>query len=564
MVVVILLGLLCSSGIIVAGSASTDTATPSRRTFGKGWLEYRTGFRVLFMQGTPYEMGLQHGTLLKNELQQLAKHLNDEPVQKSITGRIWEFFTDLYQRAVVISRALREVPQQYHDEMRGIAAGAGLDLETVLLLQYYYEALGPRGTGIVKFVGAPVHDRVFHGYNLEAPWPGLLADQLTVLLYKPHDGQGFVSIGWPGLVGVVQGMNQSGLSLTYSAIIAGSAPTPPAIPGLILMREALQHGAYVDEVYATFATWPRSGSAIITAAATKDEPDALVIEYNAQRISQHLAADDHLTTTAVFTTPALLPFSRIDNIVPENRRRRVDALLLDLMIHTPADFVALLRDRHDADTGTDSFYNNGISNPDVIASTVFHPKQQVFWVARASDTAPAPFQQYIAFDLNGELVGKHQLSPAAIPASPLLEEAQGEALALYRQAHALTVADGAAVDWRRIAALLEQVVAIDPAAMPLYRLSEAYTHINRYDGAQEILLRLLQQEDTHPYWRKRALLALGGIYEQSHAYTPARAAYEQALHIQIPAGPYLYEQGALDEAINELLSRLSTELRSQQ
>ena len=32
------------------------------------------------------------GTLLKNELQQLAKHLNDEPVQKSITGRIWEFY----------------------------------------------------------------------------------------------------------------------------------------------------------------------------------------------------------------------------------------------------------------------------------------------------------------------------------------------------------------------------------------------------------------------------------------------------------------------------------------
>ena len=97
----------------------------------------------------------------------------------------------IYTNAVVISRALREVPQQYHDEMRGIAAGAGLDLETVLLLQYYYEALGTSRYRHRKLL-AHRYMIAFHGYNLEASWPGLLADQLTVLLYKPHDGQGFV------------------------------------------------------------------------------------------------------------------------------------------------------------------------------------------------------------------------------------------------------------------------------------------------------------------------------------------------------------------------------------
>ena len=74
--------------------------------------------------------------------------------------------------------------------------------------------------------------------------------------------------------------------------------------------------------------------------------------------------------------------------------------------------------------------------------------------------------------------------------------------------------------------------------------------------AQEILLRLLQQEDTHPYWRKRALLALGGSMSKATPILRPAPLTEQALHIQIPAGPYLYEQGALDEAINELLSRL--------
>jgi isopenicillin-N N-acyltransferase-like protein len=561
--VVITLGLLCSGGALVAAQAYTSAELTQRQTFGKGWLEYRSGQRVLFLQGTPYEMGLQHGALLKNELQQIAKLIDSEPTSKSVTNMILRFFSDLYHRTVVISKALRELPKQYHEEMRGIATGAGLDLETVLLMQYYYEGLGPRGVSIVKFLDDSAQDQVLHGYNLEATWPGLLSDQLTVIVYKPHDGQGFVSIGWPGLVGVVQGMNQSGLSLSYSAMITSEDPMPPSISGLILTREALQHATYVDEVYATFASWPRSGSAIITATATQDEGNALIVEYNAQRIAQRIATSKHVTATSVFTSPALLPFSRIGNVVPETRPQRVDELLQTTTVRTPIDFATLLRDKYDEATGVESVYNYGISNMDVVASTIYDPKQQVFWVARANVAAPASYQQYQVFDLNGEILGKPKSVSTSLPADHVLTGAQGEALALFRQAHALSVTNNEQVDWQQVALLLEKVVAIDPAALPLYRLSEAYRKLGRYDMAQQALLSMLELQETHPYWRKCGLLDLGMIYERLHAYTLARATYQQALEVQIPAGPFLYEQSVLNERISEQISELSIELRSQ-
>ena len=49
-------------------SGTTDAKTIAR--CGEGWLEEINGYPVLHLKGTPYEMGYQHGALLKESVTQ--------------------------------------------------------------------------------------------------------------------------------------------------------------------------------------------------------------------------------------------------------------------------------------------------------------------------------------------------------------------------------------------------------------------------------------------------------------------------------------------------------------
>src|SRR5690349_1450286 len=58
-----------------AASAQADTRTIAR--CGRGFLEEVDGYRVLHVKGSPYEMGYQQGTLLKDDIKELVRFLFD-------------------------------------------------------------------------------------------------------------------------------------------------------------------------------------------------------------------------------------------------------------------------------------------------------------------------------------------------------------------------------------------------------------------------------------------------------------------------------------------------------
>src|SRR3954451_10264865 len=106
-------------GAGMAGQAETKTIARC----GAGFLESQDGYRVLHLKGTPYEMGYQQGTLLKEDCTALFKYLFEDklnqtkiaylgvkvPVRQAISG----IFT--VQRA--------NIPDRYIEEMQGLADG---------------------------------------------------------------------------------------------------------------------------------------------------------------------------------------------------------------------------------------------------------------------------------------------------------------------------------------------------------------------------------------------------------------------------------------------------------
>src|SRR4051812_42976329 len=55
--------------------AHAETRTIARS--GRGFLEEVDGYKILHLKGTPREMGLQHGALLKDEIREQVRYLFD-------------------------------------------------------------------------------------------------------------------------------------------------------------------------------------------------------------------------------------------------------------------------------------------------------------------------------------------------------------------------------------------------------------------------------------------------------------------------------------------------------
>jgi len=90
-----------------------------------GWLEERNGVKILHLNGSYYDMGYQHGFLLKDEIQECMR-----------TQLV--FFEDAgfpYEKILGIGDLMDDyLPYEYKEEMRGMADGADMSLEDVIVL----------------------------------------------------------------------------------------------------------------------------------------------------------------------------------------------------------------------------------------------------------------------------------------------------------------------------------------------------------------------------------------------------------------------------------------------
>jgi thioredoxin-related protein len=98
--------------------------------------------RFLELSGTPYERGLTHGKLLKNEIQEvirlfkidIAETTNEDPDQ---------FIAKFLEQTDYKTSILKWMPELM-DELKGISEGSGVDLETIFMHQlgdeYWFNA----------------------------------------------------------------------------------------------------------------------------------------------------------------------------------------------------------------------------------------------------------------------------------------------------------------------------------------------------------------------------------------------------------------------------------------
>ena len=258
-------------GIAQGESAAKALTTPAMEldpavqlldTEGAGKL-YQVGEHlVCVMEGTPEEMGYQHGRLLASH----AKHVMQEGyLEKALWGRG-------YTREYVNTQSARmekHFPPEYIAEMKGLVKGlqAGgfeeANYEDVRLGVTQSELLhfdpnSPPGCSNFACWGKWTEGgRLLHGRNLDWNIKGDAQDDAVVLVWRPEGGIPFMMMGWAGGIGSVTGMNAKGITIGEMTSVSPDS-TFDGLPLLLIMRRILQEAETLDEAVAIMQKGPRT------------------------------------------------------------------------------------------------------------------------------------------------------------------------------------------------------------------------------------------------------------------------------------------------------------------
>src|SRR5215207_4605588 len=118
--------------LLVLGATTLRAETKTVARCGQGFLEEVDGYRVLHVKGTPYEMGYQQGALLKDDIRENVRFLFEEKA-KALKVELAGINLLNPKRAIAGIAATQKkfVPERFFDELRGVADGAGLDVQDI-------------------------------------------------------------------------------------------------------------------------------------------------------------------------------------------------------------------------------------------------------------------------------------------------------------------------------------------------------------------------------------------------------------------------------------------------
>lgn len=218
-------------------------ATGSRQvlaTHGKGRLEDIDGTRVLFLTGTPEEMGEQHGTLMRDEARDLVDRIvYGVGVGSSLEKGRW-FFGEIEEAQ---SRLEPFISDRHMREMNALADAAGLHRQETRLSNFFPELF--HCSGFALHGSATVDGRMYHGRVLDYLRGLGLEQNATVMIFQPDTGNAWVNLGYAGFVGSVSAMNDQHIAIGEMG--GRGEGNWDGTPMAQLMRDVMEQADTVDQ-----------------------------------------------------------------------------------------------------------------------------------------------------------------------------------------------------------------------------------------------------------------------------------------------------------------------------
>jgi len=257
----VVLGVL---GLAAAPAAREPQVDPRvkksfRRAEQNGWV-------FVHLEGTPSELGFQHGYWLASEIQDTFHVVSTGMTHDS--KKSWGFFRTTAEKVL-----WPHIEQQYRDELKGIVEGlhgknVKLDVWDVVALNAWLE-LSPYYTNWYDKQHKLAHDKrpVPEHCSAFVATGSYTSDGHVVIAHNnwteykegsrwniifdiaPASGHRLVMDGMPGLIhsGDDFGVNDAGIAITETTISQFSGFDPNGIAEFVRARKAMQYAASIDE-----------------------------------------------------------------------------------------------------------------------------------------------------------------------------------------------------------------------------------------------------------------------------------------------------------------------------
>ncbi len=388
--------------------------SPEIFTYGDNFLlkNNQNNLWEMYVEGDALQRGLIIGSL-SDSLIKKQEHVFFGKIKEIIPSkfkqRLLRQFLKVYNRKLYLN-----VSEEFQAEIYGLSQYASDSLEYIApkyLRSLYLHGAHDIGHALsdLSLVGCTsfavwgensADGSLLIGRNLDFYAGDEFAKDKVVYFVKPDLGYPFMSVSWPGMIGVVSGMNLEGLSVTINA---GKSDIPwvAKTPISILAREILQYAKNIDEaiVIAKKREVFVSESIMIGSAFDKK---AVIIEVSPDNLGVYeVENSSKLICTNHFQSDAFLDNKNNQKQILESHSKyrfdRMEELLDENKKVTETEAVKILRDKNGLKDKLIGFGNEKALNQ-LLAhhGIVFKPEQRLVWIS----ANPYQLGEFVCYDLN--------------------------------------------------------------------------------------------------------------------------------------------------------------------
>lgn len=253
--------------IAVSMCSAQQKDAPSNPRLNKAYRFEKGGWTYVHLEGSPSEIGFQHGYLLSSEIQDTFEAL--KLFQTHQSQRDWEFFRKTAREVL-----WPHIDAEYQQELQGIADGVkahGVDLDVydIVALNAFEEvpdyylpwlnkqqksAQNPKLTApgnCSAFIATGNYTKDHQIVIAHNNWTSYLAGERWVMIFDivPQEGERILMDGLPGVITSDDdfGVNSAGIMITETTITQFEGFDPNGKPEFMRSRKALQYAKSIDD-----------------------------------------------------------------------------------------------------------------------------------------------------------------------------------------------------------------------------------------------------------------------------------------------------------------------------
>jgi hypothetical protein len=264
----------------VSCSSANHQSKPDPRLKGAFRSPEKNGWTFVHLEGTPAEIGYQHGYLLADRIEDTMKvNILEQTHNRKYD---WNFYRDAAKNML-----WSKIDAEYREELQGItdglrARGSKSDLWDVVALNasmewdYYVkeyekthqaeksaELMVPEHCSAFAATGSYTRDgKIVIAHNC---WTNYLDGERWTIIYDivPSHGYRILMDGYPGFIhsGDDFGINSAGIVITETTISGFSGYDPAGIPEFVRARKGMQYSNSIDDYVRIMKTGNNGGYA---------------------------------------------------------------------------------------------------------------------------------------------------------------------------------------------------------------------------------------------------------------------------------------------------------------